>query len=346
MVGPQKALLESHLLVCEQCSSELELMRMLVGGLRSLPVVHPPADFTSRVLARWNAERHEPVAPHLVAEPPPCTPGEAPLEPPAFAPYLSPPVMVAYDAAAAQAASQAASQAVYPAGAAPVPPPVPPVSQPLYAPGPWAVPRPQGPQPRRSAGASALRPARGLIAALFAVMLGVGLVGVGTMYPRSSDVRQSNLAPIAPIKEFAHSVRRAIDLRLEPAATTAMVSPTLPLSPTLPSASRCPASECDGHANEWVPMRMRLVFANPELVQCFHHGEVVVCVPSSMQVAYNADSTPGQVLTIPVHIDQNGHWQGELRWRAMGPGRYPAWVESRIGGAFYQQRPVVFSVTR
>jgi len=47
----QRALVDAHLLECDECRRELALMSAVMSGLSTQPVIEPPVGFTQRVLA-------------------------------------------------------------------------------------------------------------------------------------------------------------------------------------------------------------------------------------------------------------------------------------------------------
>ncbi len=47
----QRAMVDAHLLDCEDCRQELALLSVVISGLVTQPVIEPPAGFTQRVLA-------------------------------------------------------------------------------------------------------------------------------------------------------------------------------------------------------------------------------------------------------------------------------------------------------
>jgi hypothetical protein len=127
--------------------------------------------------------------------------------------------------------------------------------------------------------------------------------------------------------------KQAVDLSLEPSTKGRPVA----------TASDC--NECPGHPNEWNPTTIHMVVRPPLQKEDLRQAEVAVFVPENVRVAFDeSEYSSGQLLVIPVrNVGDNGEWQTQVRWRAMRPGRYDAWVETRCEGT-YQHRPIVFNV--
>lgn len=247
-------------------------MRLLVGGLRSLPAVRPPRDFASRVLARWERERHEPLTAEILGLTT-VVPGN-----PQSAGRSQPPL-----------SAPAALRPSYPACT---------------------------PAARRSAFAT--RSFKGLAAAVLAVIFVVGLV-TGRSFNSPGAVRTAALVP--------NLLNEAVDLSLE-----------APLKHTRPTVN---PTECPGPYNQWNPSVLRMV-VRPPLQRDLQQVEVAVWVPEDMQIDFNADHySSRQILVIPARTGEDGQWEAPLRWRALRPGRFDSWVETRCDGV-YQRRAITF----
>lgn len=178
----------------------MDFTRLMVAGLRSLPAASPPRSFAASVLARWQTERDEPVAPELVAEAASLSPLH--VEPPAL-----PTAPEARPARAALAQPSAAPTRPNAWGPAP----------------PTALTSPATRRP-----AYVVKPFHGLVAAMFAIIFAVGML-TGKSYYAPSAVKTAGIVP--NVRDVADQLKQALDLRVGTADASA--------SPTASSASEC-----------------------------------------------------------------------------------------------------------
>lgn len=161
---------------------------------------------------------------------------------------------------------------------------------------------------------------------MFALIFGVGLL-TGKSYYGPADVKSAGVVP--NLREVADQFKQAVDLRVGSTATPA-------------DAAAVAVTECAGRPNEWNPTQLQMVVRPPLHPVVNGQAEVAVWVPDNVRVAFDANEySAGQLLLIPARVAENGEWQASLQWRALRPGRFDAWVETRCGG-LYLHRPIVF----
>lgn len=233
----ERETVDAHLLACAACSDQLALLRTLVAGLRALPVPGPSADFTARVMKRWEAERDVPLAPEMLAD---AQAGEdaAPSQPVAAQPL---------------APVAAGSAPALVRGAPPL--------------GMRAAPS-ERPRPTYS-----VKPFYGLVAAMFAVIFSVGLL-TGKSYYSPSSVKTAGLVP--NVRDMVDQVKLALDTNVvsdeRSAPAAAMVNEcagrALEWHPTtVQGAVRHPIDSGEARQAElaiWVPRNVRVSFDSTE----------------------------------------------------------------------------------
>ena len=308
---PERMALEAHLFGCLPCQAELDSFRMMLGGLRALPTVLPPADFAARVMARLRTEGFSAGDAQADAPDPyaPTVPGELPAQGVVAAQgplRLVPPALP----------SAIAGTAAYPD---------PPAAAPWPPHGAGAPPSPWGPPAGQAGARERSSPFRSLAlvaAVLFAVFTGArfndrseGRLALGRIEPRQM------LDAMLPVNvSMAHGTRGRAGLWND--AQLALVAHA-------PQEQPLPTAEVAWHLPPGLQLNVphELSQTQPVPDECLADADALV---SMNLVEHDAP----HFIVMPCCIPREGQSAQRFQWRTAHSGRFKGYIELRCNGLY------------